>query len=246
MIWRETVLQPIVTIQLFFLQILHGNTACEHLRHLAQMTFTGAAYCTARMRIPLSVFQTLLARTAAPMKEEVSDTGRWLGHRLFYVDGSSFSMPDERCLQKEFGQPGGQKEGCGLPPLWSRQTGRTSRQPVFAGYGFWRGQSGGKPPHSKIARGPRQLAARARRCCAPILRWQSWDCNRQASDYRQCQILVPALGSIAPAISDRHSLEPPRRRHGQQAARGTRARRNARVHLSRFLVRPNEKDYLAE
>jgi hypothetical protein len=115
MIWRETVLHPIMTIQLFFLQILHGNTACEHLRHLANMTFTGAAYCTARMRIPLSVFQTLLARTAARMKEEVSDTGRWLGHRLFYVDGSSFSMPDERCLQKEFGQPAGQKQGCGFP-----------------------------------------------------------------------------------------------------------------------------------
>ena len=68
-----------------------------------------------------------------------------------------------------------------------------------------------------------QLAARARRCYAPILRWQSWDCNRQALDYRQCQILVPALGSIEPAISDLHGLEPPRRRHGQQAARGTRA-----------------------
>jgi hypothetical protein len=68
-----------------------------------------------------------------------------------------------------------------------------------------------------------QLAARARRCYAPILRWQSWDCNRQALDYRQCQILVPALGSIESAISDLHGLEPPRRRLGQQAARGTRA-----------------------
>jgi hypothetical protein len=61
------------------------------------MSFTGAGYCLARMRIPLSVFQALLGRSAARMKEEVSDTGRWRGHRLFYVDGSSFSMPDEPC-----------------------------------------------------------------------------------------------------------------------------------------------------
>ncbi len=68
-------------------------------------------------------------------------------------------------------------------------------------------------PHPALAHGCHgQLAARARRCYAPILRWQSWDCNRQALDYRQCQILVPALGSIEPAISDLHGLEPPRRR----------------------------------
>jgi hypothetical protein len=47
-----------------------------------------------------------------------------------------------------------------------------------------------------------QLAARARRCYSPVLCWQSWDCNRQALHYRQCQIFVPALESIEPAISD--------------------------------------------
>ncbi len=35
MTWRKTILTPIVTIKVFFLQILHGNTACEGLRHLA-------------------------------------------------------------------------------------------------------------------------------------------------------------------------------------------------------------------
>ena len=33
------------------------------------------------------------------------------------------------------------------------RTGRTSQRPVFAGYGSWPGQSGGKPPHSKSAMG---------------------------------------------------------------------------------------------
>jgi hypothetical protein len=115
MTWRQTVLTPIVTIKLFFLQILHGNTACEGVRHLARMAFTGAAYCEARMRIPLSVFQRLIERTAAHMQDAISDNGRWHGHRLFYLDGSSFSMPDKPCLQKEFGQPSHQKAGCGFP-----------------------------------------------------------------------------------------------------------------------------------
>jgi hypothetical protein len=115
MTWRQTILTPIVTIKVFCLQILHGNTACEGMRHLARMAFTGAAYCEARMRIPLSVFQRLLERTAAQMQEVISDNGRWLGHRLFYVDGSSFSMPDKPVLQKEFGQPPAQKAGCGFP-----------------------------------------------------------------------------------------------------------------------------------
>jgi hypothetical protein len=43
------------------------------------------------------------------------DTARWLGHRVFLVDGSTFSTPDVPALQAEFGQPGGQAEGCGFP-----------------------------------------------------------------------------------------------------------------------------------
>jgi hypothetical protein len=33
--WNESALTPVVTIGLFFLQILHGNTACEHVPRLA-------------------------------------------------------------------------------------------------------------------------------------------------------------------------------------------------------------------
>ena len=40
---------------------------------------------------------------------------RWHGHRTFHIDGSSFSMPDTPELQKAFGMPSGQKEGCGFP-----------------------------------------------------------------------------------------------------------------------------------
>lgn len=113
--WIDSMLNPVVTIQLFFLQVLHGNTACTELPHLARMAFTGAGYCKARMRVKLEVFQLLLQRCATSIEKHALDTGRWLGHRVFMVDGSSFSMPDTPALQNHFGQPGGQKAGCGFP-----------------------------------------------------------------------------------------------------------------------------------
>ena len=46
--WYESALTPVVTIQIFLVQILHGNTAIEHLSHLTDRSFTAAAYCKAR------------------------------------------------------------------------------------------------------------------------------------------------------------------------------------------------------
>ncbi len=121
--WYDSTLNPIATIQIFFLQILHGNTACEHLSHLAGMSFTAAAYCKARMRIKLEVLTSLLARCAGQLQQDTFDTARWLGHRVFHIDGSSFSMPDTPALQAYFGQPGAQQDGCGFPVAhWLVQT----------------------------------------------------------------------------------------------------------------------------
>ncbi len=113
--WRDTPLNPIATIQIFFLQVLHGNTAIEHLSHLTGMSFTAAAYCKARMRVKLEVLHTLLQRCVGQLHQETFDTGRWLGHRVFHVDGSSFSMPDTPQLQAHFGQSRLKKAGCGFP-----------------------------------------------------------------------------------------------------------------------------------
>lgn len=114
-VWRERVLTPVVTLQLFFVQILYGNTACSHLRHLTKLPATAEAYCQARMRLPLAVFQTLLRGVTGRLQETTLDDGRWLGHRTFFADGSSFSMPDTPVLQSCFGQPGQQQSGCGFP-----------------------------------------------------------------------------------------------------------------------------------
>ena len=61
------------------------------------------------------VLRLLLERSVAQLQQDVLDGSRWLGHRVFYVDGSSFSMPDTPELQQYFGQPGQQRPGCGFP-----------------------------------------------------------------------------------------------------------------------------------
>lgn len=113
--WRERCLDPVTTIQLFFVQVVHGNTACTHLHHLTKIGGTASAYCQARMRLPLAIFTQLLRAVGAHLHQAPLDEGRWLGHRTFWTDGSSFSMPDTPELQTHFGQPGGQQPGCGFP-----------------------------------------------------------------------------------------------------------------------------------
>lgn len=113
--WRERLLDPIKTLHLFILQVLHGNTAIANLPHLSAFGFTASAYCQARMRLPLSLLQGLLRRLGGSLRDDVNDAGRWRGHRTFLVDGSSFSMPDAAPLQQHFGQSGMQRAGCGFP-----------------------------------------------------------------------------------------------------------------------------------
>src|SRR5947207_7837528 len=113
--WRKRELGPVATVKMFLLQILFGNVACDHVPHLAGKDVTGSAYCTARGRLPLKVLQTLLTRCTAKMADCVRDTGLWLGHRLWVLDGSSFSMPDTDQLREHFGQHSQQAAGCGFP-----------------------------------------------------------------------------------------------------------------------------------
>ena len=112
---RRRQLDPLTTVLLFIMQVLHGNTAITHLRHLARMTCSATAYCKARMRLPLALLQYLAQRVTAPLLPEADHACDWRGHRVWYADGTSFSMPDTAALQAHFGQPGGQASGCGFP-----------------------------------------------------------------------------------------------------------------------------------
>ena len=113
--WRTRQLDPVTTVHLFLLQVLHGNTACSHLPHLAAQRFTASAFCQARTRLPLVVWQPWLRRTAAVCEPTPYDAGRWRGHRPCCVDGSSVSRPETPARHEAFGPPSGQRPGGGVP-----------------------------------------------------------------------------------------------------------------------------------
>lgn len=113
--WRVRALDPVTTIHLFMLQILHGNTACRHVARLSHLSFSASAYCQARGRLPLELIRRLALTVRQRLQAVSGPVSRWRGHRLVMVDGSSFSMPDTPALQAHFGQSGCQRRGCGFP-----------------------------------------------------------------------------------------------------------------------------------
>jgi Transposase DDE domain len=115
--WRERQLSPVVTTYLFLQQVVHGNTACSHLRLLSGIPVNPSAYCQARSRLPVRFFEVLQRRVMDRARADLPPVAcrRWHRHRLFFIDGSSFSMSDTAELQEVFGQPNQQAPGCGFP-----------------------------------------------------------------------------------------------------------------------------------
>lgn len=116
-VWRQRELGPTETIHAFLLQVLNGNTACTHVVRLANLNCSAEAYCQARARLPLSVYERVLAQTVE-MARRSAHAPTWRGHRTFLVDSSSFSMADTDELRAHFGQPPGQRAGCGFPTAY--------------------------------------------------------------------------------------------------------------------------------
>ncbi len=115
-IWRDRLFNPLFTLVLFIMQVMHGNTAITHLPHLSGMQFSATAYCKARLRLPLKLIESITHSISQALAKACDpQTQRWRGHRVWHADGSSFSMPDTPALQEHFGQPHGQKPGCGFP-----------------------------------------------------------------------------------------------------------------------------------
>lgn len=106
--WRERLLPPLVMVRLFLIQILFGNTAITHLRHLSGIQFAPSSYCEARLRLSLCLLRRLLRWTVEQARE--FGNRAWIGVRVLVVDCSSFSMPDTPALRRQFGLPRGR--GC--------------------------------------------------------------------------------------------------------------------------------------
>jgi hypothetical protein len=115
--WRDRDLGPVITTHLFLQQILHGNAPAGELRRLSGVPFTDAGYCQARQRLPRRLLERLQQAVTGQLWAGTARdrSARWHGHRVFLLDGSSFSMPDTPALQAHFGQPSEQAEGGGFP-----------------------------------------------------------------------------------------------------------------------------------
>jgi hypothetical protein len=112
-VWRRCTLDPVTTVHAFLRQVLAGNIACDHVPHLVDLSVTGEAYCKARARLPLELFERLMEAVASAVNAHVP--AAWQGHRVWHLDGSACSMPDTPPLQEAFGQPEAQRPGCGFP-----------------------------------------------------------------------------------------------------------------------------------
>ena len=113
--WRVRLLTPFTTLHWFLLQVLHGNTPLKHVSAWSKGTFSDVAYRNARTKLPLAVFRSVLSDVTAALVPRTESEGLWRGHRTWLVDGSSFSMSDTEEFRNMFGQPGGQRPGCGFP-----------------------------------------------------------------------------------------------------------------------------------
>lgn len=123
--WRDRIWNPVLTFWTFLIQVLHPGSACREAvaQVLAEQAVESgrrvspdaSAYCQARQRVPESVFAAALHKVGRSLQAKAKDQYLWHGRQVRLVDGSSCSMPDTPELQAEFGQPDGQKRGCGFP-----------------------------------------------------------------------------------------------------------------------------------
>jgi hypothetical protein len=120
--FRQTTLRPGQTVAHFAWQILMGNVPLDAVRHHANGAFSASALCQARQRLPLAVMQELSSRTTqmALARIKGGDAGQdllWKGHRVFRIDGSGISLPDDPQVRRHFGCSGNCRPGCGYPTM---------------------------------------------------------------------------------------------------------------------------------
>jgi hypothetical protein len=125
-LWRDRFWNPFRTIWTFLTQVMHVGSSCRAAvaMALSQEAAKGkachvspdpAAYCQARQRLPLEVIRHGVATVGRALQQEWAQTFRWCQRNVWLVDGTTCSMPDTPDLQAAFGQPDGQKPGCGFP-----------------------------------------------------------------------------------------------------------------------------------
>jgi hypothetical protein len=109
--WRNRLLNPAVTVQLFLLQLL-AKVAMQGLRHVAKLSVTAQAICKAKQRLPLQLLMELVALSAPQGPVRTS----WKDLAVYLADGMSFMTPDTPELAERYGKAKNQRgTGFGYP-----------------------------------------------------------------------------------------------------------------------------------
>ena len=131
--WRNRTLGPVATLSLFLLQVLHGNTACQHVVQFGQWTFSATAYCKARKRLPLAVLQALVEMVAAKLRSTTAESARKTPSEIWAGAGRSSQPEDWSRKRSVMGSPldAGRERGLedSLAPSWRRLRRRGALSP---------------------------------------------------------------------------------------------------------------------
>lgn len=114
-VWRKRILDPVLTVELFVLQLLAG-VAMAGLRHVAGIAVTAQAICKAKKRLPLKLLMELVGRSAP----DPTTPPLWNGLSVYMADGMSFMTPDTAELAAHYGKGRNQRGasfGYPLPKL---------------------------------------------------------------------------------------------------------------------------------
>jgi len=130
--YRRCLFDPIVTTWAFLCQVLDSDRSCrkaisrvfaylsdaqdvsDPMELIDSQSDTGA-YCKARQRLSVDVLKRLYRRVATHLEADATPERRWLGRRVFLVDGTTVLMPDTEDNQAAYPQHPNQKAGCGFP-----------------------------------------------------------------------------------------------------------------------------------
>ncbi|EAQ77970.1 IS4 family transposase [Blastopirellula marina] len=123
--FRERIYSPMIVVWMFVMQTLSADHSCQQVvtrlnawrlaQGLSRCSGDTTSYCQARRRLPIALFQRLLAWTARKCDEAGLGDWRYQGREVIIVDGTTVTMADTRANQTAFPQIENQKPGCGFP-----------------------------------------------------------------------------------------------------------------------------------
>lgn len=125
--FRERDYTPAITLALFVSQSLSRGDACSTVvtkfnrerkrQGLAPCCEDASAFCKARAKLPVELFDTLADRIVTLLKTKTNKLWKWKGRNVYLVDGLVFRTPDTKANQEVYPQPSTQREGLGFPQV---------------------------------------------------------------------------------------------------------------------------------